>query len=142
MTPDAADRTPGGAWPLRDRIADAEPEPLSPDELAGRDCTSVYRALEAERDRLRRMVEAVRDVHRPYPVYELCGHDEDDDECDPIQLDDGTWTCGPLVAVVCSACCIDVRGQQTDECAEDHDHGDGLPLCPTIAALSEAGGER
>mgnify|MGYP001241604463 CR=1 FL=1 len=131
----------------RERIlADAEPEPLSPDELrelAGRDCTSVYRALEAERDRLRRLVEAVRDVHRPYPVYELCGHDEDDDECvDPVELDDGTWTCGPLVAVVCSACCIDSRGWPTDECEEDHEHGDNLPLCPTIAALSEAGGER
>ena len=130
-------------------------EPLSPDELrelAARDCASVYRlldvytaalervrALEGERDRLRRQVEAVRDVHRPYPVYELCGHDEDDDECvDPVELDDGTWTCGPLVAVVCSACCIDSRGWPTDECEEDHEHGRDLPLCPTLAALEGA----
>lgn len=100
-------------------------------------------SLQAECARLRRMVEAVRDVHRPYPIYELCGHDESDAACvDPIELDDGTWTCGPLVAVVCAACCVDVRGRQTDECAEDHDHGDGLPLCLTIAALAGTGGER
>jgi len=111
---------------------------VSPDELrepAAR-YIAAFRALQAECDRLRRAVEAVRDVHRPYPIYELCGHDLD--ECvDPVvQLDDGTWTCGQLVAVVCSACCVDVRGRQTDECAEDHDHGDGLPLCLTIAALA------
>ena len=113
---------------------------MSPDELrepAAR-YIAAFRALQAECDRLRRAVEAVRDVHRPYPVYELCGHELGDAECDPIQLDDGTWTCGPLVAVVCSACCIDSRGWPTDECEEDHEHGRDLPLCPTLAALEGA----
>jgi hypothetical protein len=113
--------------------------PVSSDELRepAASYIAAFRALQDECDRLRRAVEAVRDVHHPHPIYELCGHDESDAACvDPVQLDDGTWTCGQLVAVVCAACCVDVRGRQTDECAEDHDHGDGRPLCLTIAALA------
>lgn len=128
----------------------AEADAIPPEELrqiAQRaQCADVHRLLDAyltllaERDRLREQVAAVRGLHRPFGVYEPCGHEDEDDCTDPIQLSDGTWTCGPLLYAICESCCLDPGDQRTEDCEENHEHGPGQPHCWTIAEMDRVVG--
>lgn len=81
--------------------------------------------LLAEVERLRGIVAAVGELHRPMTVREECRCDEIGEPCE----------CQPYD--VCSQCC-GTPTEQDERCAAEHDHGPGRPACATRAAL---GGE-
>lgn len=99
-------------------------------------------AAEAERDRLAEQVKRVREQHSARRIYGECGHRHEKPDADlgvkevrsvGLVCEDG------YDYTVCRACCCDPDGDQSRECAENHDR-ECWP-CPTIRVLdgSEAG---
>lgn len=84
----------------------------------------------------------LRDLHRPYRIYETCGHDVDGDDgqAGHFTVDTGDFiTCedGYLYSI-CTECCCD-SGGQSETCITDHDHGRDKPICLTAAILDGDG---
>jgi hypothetical protein len=75
----------------------------------------------------------VRALHKPFGIYDECGHDHEPDDPGVVHVDDIGYTCAKLYDV-CYHCCTD-SGDNHIGCAEAHDHGPGKPICATIAAL-------
>lgn len=95
-----------------------------------------------ELDHLAEQVKRVREMHSAQPLYEECGHRHEKPDADlgvkdvravGLVCEDG------YDYTVCRACCCDPDGDQSRECAENHDR-ECWP-CPTIRILdgSEAG---
>ena len=84
----------------------------------------------AERDR---QLDAVRAIHKLWKVYGECDHDHQElGEPGVFDVDEIGYTCA-YEYDVCGACCG--MQFQSEECATNHVHGPGKPICPTIAAL-------
>ena len=83
-------------------------------------------ATVAEREALAAKVEAVRALHFPVPIQDVCGHD-DTSKCDGWETTDGEFVCGPVLGYCCGEC-IDESG----------DHYVDHP-CATIRALDADG---
>lgn len=83
----------------------------------------------------------IRELHKPFGVYDNCGHDHNDAElADEIclRVDDVGLTCDEgLMYEICRECCTN-GDYQTEECGTNHRHVKGKPICPTIAALDGA----
>lgn len=90
-------------------------------------------------ERQTQALNAVRELHAPFRIYGECDctDAEKDDEQTHVEVEDVGRTCN-LLYLICRCCCYDGYSQSED-CACEHDHGDGKPLCPTIRALDEAG---
>jgi hypothetical protein len=87
------------------------------------------------------MLVEIRNLHLPFPIYDYCNHPEhlkDDDSQDKyltVELDDGVATCPEsYVFPVCEHCCR-CCGERTTQCEDNHEHGPGKPICPTMAIL-------
>jgi hypothetical protein len=80
-------------------------------------------------------------LHRPFGIYDECGHNHGDGEGDDslIEVDEIGYVCEAGKQYdICTECCTDDLGwtqQQTERCAEDHTHGKDEPRCPTVAAI-------
>lgn len=71
-------------------------------------------------------IAAVRELHRPVPVYTTeAGDCEHEGACEAVELSDGAFCPAHTDGLTCNAC------------AQTGEHMDGLPTypCPTIAAL-------
>lgn len=79
-------------------------------------------------------IERVRALHEPFKIYGDCGHDHDEDEPGVAYVEEIGWTCEFLYEI-CYECCAGHRGEQSEECCDEHDHGHGKPICETIAVL-------
>ena len=90
---------------------------------------------EAPADTIR--VLRVRDLHKPFRIYEECDHDEHGDDIVLIECEDFTTCAAGYMYSVCTECCCSGMAQQTEECAGWHEHDDSKPLCATLAALDE-----
>lgn len=104
--------------------------------------TTVTGSVIEERDRLVEQVKRVREQHSARRIYGECGHRHEKPDADlgvkdvravGLVCEDG------YDYTVCRACCCDPDGDQSRECAENHDR-ECWP-CPTIRILdgSEAG---
>jgi hypothetical protein len=91
---------------------------------------------------------AVREIHKPFGIYDVCGHEhtqaELDDPASPVVEVDGVGlSCADgMLYRVCSACCLEpgwAEGFQLEHCAARHRHTVDGPVCPTVVALD--GGE-
>jgi hypothetical protein len=92
-----------------------------------REAANVLRAQAAQLD-------AVRDLHKPYGIYDECDHDHDGkDGPDVVLVEDIGFTCAKLYDI-CSACCEPHAGQSLF-CSEAHDHGPDKPICATRRIL-------
>ena len=79
-------------------------------------------------------------IHRPYGIYEECGHDHEPDEPGVTEVDDVGLVCaeGKMYDICGSCCAHDFEGGQDAECAENHAHAKGEAICDTFAALHAA----
>jgi len=98
---------------------------------------------QADVPRLLAAVEAARALHQPFSIYDECEHDHTEaDVASLAAVDAGEFlTCADsLIYVICAGCCLGRSAGygQTQDCADEHDHGEGRPICPTHAAISAA----
>jgi hypothetical protein len=90
-------------------------------------------------------VAALRGLHKPFGIYEECGHDHTEEDFEAgrcIEVDLIGYTCEEgLMYRVCTHCCTDnqtFEQYQTEDCATNHEHGAGVPICKTMAILEGA----
>ncbi len=83
------------------------------------------------------VLEELRELHRPFAIYERCDCPEYD-HAEPCTYAGDFVTCLPPSYYICGHCCRDAEGIQSEECAADHPHGEGTPVCPTAAILDRA----
>lgn len=83
-------------------------------------------------------IAAVLDIHRPWKIYDDCGHrHQDPDEPGVIDVEDVGYTCAAgLMYSICRSCCTSGE-YQTEDCATYHAHGEDQSICETVAALAE-----
>jgi len=98
-------------------------------------------ATERPEDALRRyagILVRLGRLHRPYRVYQECGHAHADGEDRGGVIDCGDFvTCEEgFLYSACRECCTDAGGQ-TEACADGHRHQIGGSICPTAAILDE-----
>lgn len=116
-------------------------------------CNSVIGEKEADRlvretelaeNTLRAKLDAVRELHHPFGIYDECGHNHE--YLDGGNLREGVievkevgLTCEEgLEYWVCRHCCTD-RGWQTEHCTIYHYHGKNEPACQTLRILDGGG---
>jgi hypothetical protein len=133
-------------------MPDTQGRTLVPDEAAW---NSIRDRLSAMLDRLHQnertdaittlyvAVTSVLELHRPFRIYDECGHKhtaEDVEAGRAIDVTDVGYTCSEgLMYVICRECCADDR-YQTEDCATNHDHGvvSGCWPCPTLRRITNA----
>lgn len=95
----------------------------------------IGRALIAEVRRLREREAKLRELHRPWAIYDACDHHhaEPDEPNGIVDIDDVGITCAKMYDI-CKACCTDGDGSQTEQCL-DHEHGLNIPICKTREIL-------
>jgi hypothetical protein len=97
-----------------------------------------------EIEQLRATLDAVRELHRPFKIYDGCGHEhewgDDGNPPDGVQeVDEIGLVCDDGYQYsICWSCCTQGSGYQTEDCA-GHRHGKDVPQCPTIAILDGGG---
>ena len=90
----------------------------------------------AEVERLQAIATAILKLHSPFKIFEECGHDHSEDES-PVayEVDDVGMVCEDGYQYsVCVQCCTD-GDFMTEECM-NHDHGKDIPICETVALLT------
>ena len=104
-------------------------------------------ALESQAERiasLEAVIAKVKELHRPYDIYEPCdhGHDSDDTgvyEEGVVDVEGVGLTCAKIYDICAHCCTADyLDGGQTEECADGHKHGPGVPICKTAAIIADA----
>jgi hypothetical protein len=93
--------------------------------------------LVAEVERMRteaERLESVRDLHSPFRIYDECGHRHAETDEGVGNVTHVGLVCGDgYLYTACRHCCTDALGDQTEECASEHDHS--REICPTRTAL-------
>jgi hypothetical protein len=90
-------------------------------------------------ERLAELKTRLRALHKPFGIYDECGHDHTGaehsrGEC--IQVDEVGLTCeAGLLYEICLECCYREYIGQSEECAAEHDHDKDRPICKTAAIL-------
>jgi len=100
----------------------------------------VSKALRSVADvpRLVGAVEAVRSIHKPFGIYDECGHDHtEEDLASGFAVDANLhYACADaLMYRICTECCTEGMGQ-SEACVSSHEHGPGKPFCRTIEAIT------
>jgi hypothetical protein len=88
--------------------------------------------------------EKLIEIHTPYGIYDICDHEHTDDEAGfglVFEVDEVGITCKEgLMYWVCTICCNDDGGWQTENCASSHTHDKNLEnICPTIQLVTRTG---
>jgi hypothetical protein len=89
----------------------------------------------------KRALDAIRSLHRPFSVYEFCGHQHSHEDPDVRYIDDIGCVCEDgLMYDICRACCCgssddDDHIEQPESCV-DHGHVKGEPVCETVRILT------
>jgi hypothetical protein len=86
----------------------------------------------------------IRELHPPYGIYDICDHEHTDDEAGfglVFEVDEVGLTCKEgLMYWVCTTCCNDDGGWQTEKCTSSHTHDKNLEnICPTIQLVTRTG---
>lgn len=80
-------------------------------------------------------LDRIRDLHKPFYIYDECGHKHQEGDEGVTDVDDVGLVCKDgLIYAVCSACCLEY-GRQTETCAGGHKHGTFEPICATAEIL-------
>lgn len=79
----------------------------------------------------------LRNIHRPFAIYDACMHSHTEGEPGVIAVDDVGLVCGAgKMYDICTSCCVAGDGQ-AEWCASGHDHGPDKPVCVTAKVLDE-----
>ena len=99
-------------------------------------CSIIESAI-SELRRLQEQVEAVKDLHKPIPVYDECEHDAEHG-CEPVELADYTACSESAIGWACETCCYD-EGYGFENCphAADHAGVSKSQSCPTMQIINE-----
>ena len=82
-----------------------------------------------------RIVQGLRALHKPYDIYEDCGHRHRGDEPFVVYVHPLGYMCSQgVVESICTHCCTDGDGQ-TKTCVREHKHLADYALCPTLAIV-------
>ena len=97
---------------------------------------TVFALIDALRE-AKATITRIAAIHRPYSIYQECGHDHEPDEPGVIDVDAVGLVCaeGKMYDVCGSCCSHDFEGGQDMECAENHLHSEDEAICPTFSAL-------
>ena len=88
----------------------------------------------AERDEAHNAIDRAKKLHRPFKVYDECGHEHQETDEGVTDVEDIGFVCeAGLAYTACSHCCTSY-GDQTEECATYHDHT--RHICETRAVLA------
>jgi hypothetical protein len=85
-------------------------------------------------------IRAVLDIHKPYYIYEPCGHQHELTEDLQIppgvrNVDDVGLVCDDgLLYTICFHCCAGDHSQ-TERCVSEHQHEEHAP-CPTVRTIA------
>jgi len=83
-----------------------------------------------------RLIQRIKALHRPYDVYEACGHNHALNDPLAQHIPELGMVCDQgIVLTICNHCCVDAEVGQRDVCAADHKHLDSYSLCPTLAII-------
>jgi hypothetical protein len=82
------------------------------------------------------VLKQVREIHKPFGIYDECDHDHAEGEEGTIYVDDIGIVCDKPMYSICTNCCAFGGDSQSEECASAHDHGPGKPICATAALWS------
>lgn len=81
-------------------------------------------------------------LHLPWRIYDEPDHYHDPDDAEMAAGDHARVetrdfaTCEAMyLYTICTCCCTDAGGNQTEQCVTTHDHGKDKPRCPTAAIL-------
>ena len=104
--------------------------------------TDITESPEDKMRRFARIIIRIRELHRPFRIYDECDHADHDDDVVLIECDGFTTCADGYMYSVCTECCCttdvgDWPPGQTEDCTAYHDHDDAKPRCATIAALDE-----
>lgn len=97
----------------------------------------IIEAAISELQRLQEQVEAVKDLHKPIPVYDECEHDADRG-CEPVELMVYIACSESVIGWACEICCYD-EGYGFEDCPHAADHA-GVPKsqsCPTAQIINK-----
>ena len=89
--------------------------------------------------RLLAAIDAVLALHQPFRIYDECDHDhteEDIAEGRAVETGEFVSCHDEYLYSICTACCRDAQGFQTEECADAHFHD--KTHCKTAVAISRA----
>lgn len=84
------------------------------------------------------MIEKIRKLHRPFGVYDDCGHSHAEGDPGVMDIYEVGLVCAEgLMYEVCNECCAGGGWTfgQTEDCATSHGHGKNKPICATTAIL-------
>lgn len=91
-----------------------------------------------EASRLRVLVSDLKDLHRPFPIYDECGHTHTQEEYKAndsiVYIDYIGYTCN-VIYHICSECCCEGTDREQSEGCLAHDHGPNIPICKTRELL-------
>lgn len=79
----------------------------------------------------------IREIHAPRGIFDQCDHEHTIDDVDNetvFDIDEIGLTCKKMYDVCCS-CCGTKWFPQDETCVTEHNHGQRIPICPTIAAF-------
>ena len=89
-------------------------------------------------EKARRDRKVIDDLHKPFKIYQECGHDHNEVEgVGLVVVEDVGEVCEEgYMYSICRECCCGGADYQSEDCASYHDHGKDKPICKTAGALS------
>lgn len=109
------------------------------DDSKAKHAADEIRWLLDEAETMEATLERIRDLHRPFAIYDACNHEHGTtDEVGVVNIDDIGLTCAKMYDV-CRRCCR-CDTSQSEECMAEHDHGPDKPICATSAILTSSEG--
>lgn len=86
-----------------------------------------------------RALRAVLDLHKPFRIYDECGHNHAEGEAGVIEVEEIGLVCEDGYQYsICGECCAD-DVYQKEECGSDHHHP--CYPCPTVRAITSVLGD-
>jgi len=85
------------------------------------------------------VIDEIRQLHRPFRIYDECGHKHEEGEPGVKEIDEVGLVCeAGFQYEICRACCVDSHlDEMTETCATEHTHGANTPRCATIAIIEK-----
>ena len=95
--------------------------------------------VNADEKSCKSVIDRITAIHRPYSIYEECGHDHEPDGPGVTKVDDVGLVCAEgKMYEICVSCCMEGLSStgQTETCASSHEHKLGESICTTMKEIA------